>query len=278
MDYLGRIVGSKPMSEFMSEHWVTIDQYNNQSMLKLEKFESPENILGNVDELVKDHPKAQAYWDELKKHPRFSPVTVFSAEKPKLDREGGEVQAWFGGKDPKDYNEHMLAIRRACKFGVDYIVNFTKGRVHFALDGVRDEEIVRKEPISPGWMLPDHFPITATELRSIYRNWDKVKHRVIFYRNGGTVKPPWESEPALWKEYKSHRESKYEATALGASSELVMKANELHESGKVSEAALTECMFHLMSRVQELSSRGRYRDAISLMKKSAELIEQLENE
>jgi hypothetical protein len=278
LDYLGRIVRSKPMSEFMSEHWVTIDQYNNQTMLKLDEFESAEHILGNVDEVVKDHPKAKAYWDELKQHPRFSPVTVFSTEESKLAREGGEGMSVFAAIEPKDYNEHMLAIRRACKFGVEYVVNFTSGQVHFALDGVTDEQVVRKEPISPGWMMPEHYPITSTELRSIYRNWDKVKHRVIFYRNGGTVKPPWESNPGLWKEYKTHRENKYEASAHAASSALVVKANQLHESGKVSEAALTECMFHLMNRVEELINRGRYRDAISLMEKSAELIENLENE
>lgn len=277
MEYLGRLVGAESLSELMSEHWVTIDQYNNQTMLKLDTFESAEHILGNVDELVKDHPKAKAYWDELKQHPRFSPVTVFSEEGAKLAREGGEVMSVLTGIEPKDYNEHMLAIRRACKFGVDYIVNFTNGRVHFALDGVRNEQVVRKEAISPGWMMPDHFPITSTELRSIYRNWDKVKHRVIFYRNGGTVKPPWEESPKLWNEYKTHRENKYEARAHAASSALVKKANGLHESGKVGEAALSECMFHLMSRVEELINRGRYRDAISLMEKSAELIENLED-
>ena len=278
MYYLGRLKGRSHLSEFMSEHWVTIDRYNDESILQLKKFKSPEHILGNVDELVKDHPKVKAYWDELKKHPRFSPVTVFQADRQKLEREGGTQMASFIKATPTDHNQHMLAIRRACKFGVDYVVNFTKGRVHFVLDGIEDLDVVSKKGIEIDPAFPDYSPITSTELRSIYRNWDKVKHRVLFYRHGVTVDPPWEAEPELWGIYREHRENKYEKEAVEASQALTNKVDELKEKGSVREKVLRECLFHVMSQAAELINRGRYRDAISVMKKSTELMERLEDE
>ena len=88
-----------------------------------------------------DHPKVKDYWDALKQHPRFSPVTVFTASENKLKREHGQEMVWLIKGTPTDHNQHMLAIRRACKFGVDYVVNFTPGRVHFVLDGIDDVDV-----------------------------------------------------------------------------------------------------------------------------------------
>lgn len=73
------------------------------------------------------------------------------------------------------------------------------GRIplHFILDGMNIPGVIHKsEDLFGG-------TITASELRYIYRNWDRLRGRVIFYRDGRVVDAPWEDSESshLWNAY-----------------------------------------------------------------------------
>lgn len=77
-------------------------------------------------------------------------------------------------------------------------------KIHFVLDVLDIESVVDKvkenlsNPSRPG---PGES-ITASELRYIYRNRERLENNVIFYRNNEKVNAPWVDNKALWNNYK----------------------------------------------------------------------------
>jgi len=104
-----------------------------------------------------------------------------------------------------------LAFRRACKFGLSYVIEQKKGTVHFALDvpaayGVPGNRIDSLDVVTKAHHA-GHVPITTSELRCCYRNrasWIP-SGRLKFYFNLIEVNPPWEDDPAIWAVYEAHR-------------------------------------------------------------------------
>jgi hypothetical protein len=114
--------------------------------------------------------------------------------------------------------QRFCRIKRSCKEGVAYATIEKRKKIHFVTNGIDMHATVTKPPKASRW-------ITAKELRSVFRRWNdsKIKDGVIFWENeleklaapvpdgkGGTtqfsrkvkcVKPPWESDPALWHQY-----------------------------------------------------------------------------
>jgi hypothetical protein len=128
-------------------------------------------------------------------------------------------------------------IRRGCKFGLVYTAEAIAptARIHFILDGLPLERVIDKTPVKArrdgapeAW---DFVPITYSELRAVFRHWDALKSRVIFYRlhpasasasatpatpGGFAAQPaPWESDPGAWAVYAAKRLKKYR-DAVGA--------------------------------------------------------------
>jgi hypothetical protein len=97
-----------------------------------------------------------------------------------------------------------IRLRRSSKFGVRWAAQSGR-RIHFNLDNIVMDEVVNKNRAgedSPAALgRPKQRAITGAELRFVYRNWNQLRDRVVFYRNRQVVPPPWESEPLLWARY-----------------------------------------------------------------------------
>jgi hypothetical protein len=114
-----------------------------------------------------------------------------------------------------------LQIRRACKFGIEYIIG-RNNTVHFVLDipvrdihgndqdqlsgtYMKDKDIVKKKTLHPNYV-----PITTSELRLCYRNWGTwgPTGHLKFYKSLQEVNAPWVDNAAGWAEYDRHRQLK----------------------------------------------------------------------
>lgn len=105
--------------------------------------------------------------------------------------QSGAIGKTFAGRDEN------ARIRRASKLGVDF-TRQSGGTVHFMLDGIDQEAVVRKRNYGKsGWK-----DITGSELRHIYRNQTALGDSVQFQRGGKPAQAPWVSNPDLWAEYK----------------------------------------------------------------------------
>lgn len=108
-------------------------------------------------------------------------------------------------------NIEDLVFRRACKFGLQFVIEQQKGSVHFVLDvpaafAVPGNRIDSLDVVTKG-QHAGHVPITTSELRCCYRNraaWI-ASGRLKFYFNLLEVNPPWVEEPAVWAIYETHR-------------------------------------------------------------------------
>ena len=103
------------------------------------------------------------------------------------------------------------SIRRKCKYAISFNVTRNKN-IHFLLSGLNQQNIMDQrglsnndsDPTNPKYALKS---ITGSELKYIYRNWNNqsFKKHVYFYElQNGTpvvVKPPWITNPTLWKPY-----------------------------------------------------------------------------
>lgn len=103
----------------------------------------------------------------------------------------------------------FLAIRRACKFGIEYVTQVNNGTVHYVLDGINMTDVIgRLDRPRPGNIRG--VPITTSELRYLFRNWHRLQalhdtRKLIFWRNRAPALPPWESDPKSWLVYAQHR-------------------------------------------------------------------------
>ncbi len=113
-------------------------------------------------------------------------------------------------------NHEDLVFRRACKFGLQYIMDVKGHTVHFVLDvpaymGVAGNRINSLDVATKG-QHGGHVPITTSELRRCYRNranWTAGANPPLkFYFNLIEVNPPWIDDPAEWAVYEAHRVQK----------------------------------------------------------------------
>ncbi|MGF6601019.1 hypothetical protein P3T23_005758 [Paraburkholderia sp. GAS448] len=139
----------------------------------------------------------------------------------------GLTQTQFGELTEKELGDlrFFLAIRRACKYGIDYFllksprdfVGSNKAKLngapclHYVLDQITSASIAQSEEFRLSAFNDDRKgkPITTSELRYLFRTWHVYKKlhatRIIFYRNQNIVGPLWESEPAPWIPYARKR-------------------------------------------------------------------------
>jgi hypothetical protein len=93
-------------------------------------------------------------------------------------------------------------IRRACKLGVDFSAQ-QGGTVHFLLGGIQSSmnDVVNKRNYSRH----GNKDFTASELRYIYRNKERLGNVVQFYdRQRQATEAPWERDPGVWSQYRPH--------------------------------------------------------------------------
>jgi hypothetical protein len=137
----------------------------------------------------------------LKQHGKYATAVDWEPGKLKGDAASqAENEAW----------------RRKCKGGLYYACFVKQSHVHFCVDGMNFEEVVKKNYVKEGNPVDvkdsatgaKFRAITNAELRWIYRNrdHDEVKKHVQFWTqnvgNWSTCEPPWTADAATWSQYK----------------------------------------------------------------------------
>lgn len=153
--------------------------------------------------------KAEGFAKELVKDPKHS-YTKINSSSPSLPKFGPRTTA---GRVAN------LAIRRACKFGLEYFTQ-QNGVVHYCLDRIDNDKAAKGEGIALSSY--DKFSICNSELRFLFRNWmtfDRKRIGVVygvnyqpgrpqvrFYRAFKEVEPLWEDPQYLdaWVSYAHH--------------------------------------------------------------------------
>lgn len=101
----------------------------------------------------------------------------------------------------------MLAIRRACKFGIEDV--FTRRRratVHYVLDTIVMADVISKKTFAL-YSGDVGVPITTSELRFLFRNWNRFRAggKLKFYLDFAEREAPWlTGDLAGWAAYAMH--------------------------------------------------------------------------
>lgn len=205
--------------------WLIIDDYNNASVLSArgeyvkDRKDDQQRVLGHVtaaaQQFQKDPNPARPvsnYLDDIYKHPKYSPDRAIHAREDRLSKEHGEA---YDEDAVTDANIQWVIIRRACKFGIEWVVENTgtQSEIHFVIDGLDMAEITTKKALKTTGRVEPAVPITTSELCSIYRKWHRpgYKHRIRFYLNQLETEPPWENKKTsnVWEVYGKARFDKY---------------------------------------------------------------------
>ena len=135
-----------------------------------------------------------------------------------------------------------LAIRRSCKFGIEYALGLNTGAmIHYVLDGMDMLKVATKETFEKnistvgGSISFRKVSICTSELRYLFRNWGRIAKtgRVKFYYNYVWIKPPWTEDffksTQQWAQYADHLATKHLGSVTGK------PVNDLYKSGKYAE-------------------------------------------
>jgi hypothetical protein len=122
--------------------------------------------------------------------------------------------------DIRALRQRILATRRACKFGIEHVVNLFKqlknckdgGQIHYVLEGVNHEHAALNINTADENTTNNAFPITYSELRYIFRHWEECQAVTVFHNLQVVCRAPWDNEtPSIsgpWKQYGAYREKK----------------------------------------------------------------------
>lgn len=206
--------------------YYTCDQYNNNLGLF-----SPSNTFVAMDARVRAGGKGEKNEpitaDQRRfyagiRNSRFNPAQLFGNANRELDHRLGKEG--YAGVDPdtllipgQDLTPFALQykmVRMACKHGLQHFAETYARKhrsvVHFILDGVDVDAVVEKVK-RKGHLGKESLPITYSELRMCYRNWDLYSQCVWFYRNLQICQAPWVENAAGWSGYSEQRREKWES-------------------------------------------------------------------
>ncbi len=152
---------------------------------------------------------ALAHYRALLEKSKYAPATVATSGWKALAKGDNTIQQENTKEDWARAVE-MLAVRKACKFGIEYISSFDDATVHYALDGIDIGEVVGKATRIL-WTGTTGVPITTSELRYLFREWGRYRNSVKlnFYVTQDQTSAPWVTDPAPWMLYASDRVDKY---------------------------------------------------------------------
>ena len=130
--------------------------------------------------------EVSSYQETLDKSPNLGrgaakkPETLLKSN-AKLDR-GNNAQVKAAADD--------ISVRRSCKFGIEYVVQNLGGRIHYVLDGIDIKKVVDRATITnkSGY---EKVPICTSELRFLFRQWQRFGSKVQFWQNYDHCAPPW---------------------------------------------------------------------------------------
>ncbi len=197
--------------------WLTIDSYNDTligSADQVSRFGATNPNFSTIGGMEAEAQSAADAHDDVTrlrldelwaklKDSRYSPLGVFKAPQEKLTSEG-----WGNLGDDRYY----LAIRRACKFGIQQVLQAVSpdAKIHFILDlfatnqGERMRGAAFKGKVDARGRIA--VPITYSEIRHIYRHWSELRDKVLFYYNFVEDIAPWQDDvrTASWRNAHGH--------------------------------------------------------------------------
>ena len=153
--------------------------------------------------------KALSHYRTLLEKSKYAPATVATSGWKALAKGDNTIQLESPQKDWAQAME-VLAVRKACKFGLEFISSFVGATVHYALDGIDIGEVVGKA-VRNLWTFKTGVPITTSELRYLFREWGRYRNSVKlnFYIKQDQTFAPWVTDPAPWMPYAIERVDKY---------------------------------------------------------------------
>ena len=182
--------------------WAEIKGKRDQTKSHLDTELLPQYDVSAHSELTQ---KNQEYQDKMKaflkqlKQSKLSPSGSLNAPADKLDREGWSDLA---------KNRYYLAIRRACKFGIEHVAaNTAAGKIHFVLNrfdqGTGWLDLLEKKVVTAPTRTT--MVITYSEIRYVYKHWAQFSARTQFYRftpssGDPSVASSFPSCPAPWED------------------------------------------------------------------------------
>jgi uncharacterized Zn-binding protein involved in type VI secretion len=195
---------------------LVIDVYNNNvsaTILMGNDISKVSRLVGTPGKLVKKIVVPPDLHSEVRKH-RDGPDYLWSEyfnvgehnSKFNIESIYREVARHYGKDDYHEMFTGMPAVmgyvpkllwKRGSKLGIEMTAQNASHHLHFVLDGLLIEHIVKKIP-------PDGLSITASELRYAYRSRERLNGKIHFYQNKQEVLPPWETDPQLWQSYRPH--------------------------------------------------------------------------
>ncbi|HHR6132380.1 TPA: hypothetical protein ACS72K_004051, partial [Providencia alcalifaciens] len=99
-----------------------------------------------------------------------------------------------------------LLWKRGSKLGVEITASGAGNKIHFILDQLDLEQVVTKAG-------KNGQSVTASELRYIYRNRERLAGRIHFYQDGVETDAPWVANPKLWSDYSPKTEDSRELSS-----------------------------------------------------------------
>lgn len=175
----------------------TADRYNNKFLCKFEEKDSEE-----IQELLKDgkifseaKPSASQA-SQNRPRPNLSNTDIDDAKKKEILKYAKDIVEQIKPRYFNTPRHEKELFKRFCKDAINYTIK-QGHKIHFLLDGVNIDQVTAAEGGDP-----NRESYTSSELRYIYRNWEKFEGHIIFYLNGKVTQSPWTKEDTQsWGSY-----------------------------------------------------------------------------
>lgn len=142
----------------------------------------------------------EEYYQSMEQNTRNHLLTIFK-EAMKFP-----VKANYGAIGYKNKENKLVyisgIIKRGCKNGIDMAKDHSHVYIYFILDGMDMQAVLNKQDAKKY-----NGKYTNRELRFTFRNWGKLKDKVIFIKDNQETAAPWikGTHVRLWQEYNRQR-------------------------------------------------------------------------
>ncbi|EEJ8283269.1 RHS repeat protein [Salmonella enterica] len=165
----------------------------------IKEFGMKMRVPKNICEIVKEKYSSSGFkWDDYfspgERNPKFNIHEIYKQVRKKYGKDDFHTyhpSIIQGGLVPK------LLWKRGSKLGIEMAAQ-EHNKIHFVLDGLNINDVVLKKD-------GGGHSVTASELRFAFRNRERLKDRLFFYKEGELITPPWESDYEPWEAYDNRR-------------------------------------------------------------------------
>ncbi|MDA9462923.1 hypothetical protein B835_2886 [Enterococcus mundtii 3F] len=187
-------------------HELIVSKLLEKKLETVEELQELEKEWPNLlAEEYKHLPHWKRYWLCMQWNPKNRLLNIFKkvVTERRLFTEKGALYYRNKYKYEKNFNKH---IERGCKNGLDIAIHCPNVRIYFVLDKLNMHNISKKNCY--GQYESDY---TCKELRYIFRHWNELKEKVVFFENKKIVKAPWIRGKYVkaWQKYSDIRKRRF---------------------------------------------------------------------